>query len=71
MSFHVFKVSILIVLQPLAKDSFIAHDRNEDFEGGQVEDTFWRAHCDLSSGTISKILVPNERYGYYLSIDTP
>ena len=54
MSFHVFKVSILIVLQPLAKDSFIAQDRNEDFEGGQVESTFSRGNYDLTSGTISK-----------------
>ena len=46
-------------------------DRNEDFEGGQVESTFSRGRCDITSGTISKILVLNERYGYYLSIDTP
>ena len=70
MSFHVFKVSILIILQPLAKDSFITQDRNEDFEGGQVESTFSRGHSDLT-GTQFKILVPNERYVYYLSIHTP
>ena len=36
------------------KDSFITQDRNEDFEGGQVESTFSQGHCDLTSGTISK-----------------
>ena len=56
---------------PSTKDSFIAQDRNEDFEGGQVESTFSRGCCDLTSGIISKKWVPNERYGYYLSIDTP
>ena len=39
---------------PTAKDSFITQDRNEDFEGGQVESTFSRGHRDLTSGTISK-----------------
>ena len=39
---------------PKAKDSFITQDRNEDFEGGQVESTFSQGHCDLTSGTISK-----------------
>ena len=35
------------------KDSFITQDRNDDFEGGQVESTFSWGHCDLTSGTIS------------------
>ena len=30
---------------------------------GQVEAAFWRGHCDLTSGTVSKILVLNERCG--------
>ena len=35
-----------------AKDSFITQDRNDDFEGGQVESTFSGGHCDLTSGAI-------------------
>ena len=54
-----------------AEDGFIAQDRNEDFEGGQIEATFSSGHCDLTSDTISKILLLNERYGYYLFKDTP
>ena len=33
------------------KDSFITQDRNDDFECGQVESTFSRGPCDLTSGT--------------------
>ena len=33
-----------------SKDSFITQDRNDDFEGGQVESTFLWGHCDLTSG---------------------
>ena len=29
------------------KDSFSTQDRNEDFEGEQVESTFSRGQCDL------------------------
>ena len=36
------------------KDSIIAQDRNEDFEGGQDESTFSWGHFDLTSGTTSK-----------------
>ena len=36
------------------KDSFITQDRNEDFEGGQVESTFSRGDYDQTSVTISK-----------------
>ncbi len=39
-------------LLTLVKDSFITQDRNDDFEGGQVESTFSWGHCDLTSGTI-------------------
>ena len=45
------------------KETFRTQDRTQDFEDGQVEATFWRGHCDLTSGTVSKILVLNERYG--------
>ena len=31
-----------------SKDSFITQDRNEDFEGGQVESTFSRGHSVTS-----------------------
>ena len=41
-----------IVLFYRTKDSFITQDRNDDFEGGQVESTFSWGHCDLTSGTI-------------------
>ena len=47
---------------------YYTQDRNYDFEGGQVESTFSRGPCDLTSGTISK-KVRNERCGYHLSKD--
>ena len=45
------KIEAIIWLLP-PKDSFITQDRNDDFEGGQVESTFSWGHCDLTSGTI-------------------
>ena len=27
----------------------LTQDRNDDFEGGQVESTFWVGRCDLTS----------------------
>ena len=52
LNFH-FNVGANCAVLYFVKDSFITQDKNDDFEGGQVESTFSQGRCDLTSGTIS------------------
>ena len=46
-------------------------DRNEHLGGGSQTSYFSLAICDQTSGHTGYYWVPNERYGHYLSTDTP